>query len=136
MPNAQRRIVKARVQLVAVNGTADLWLDLMQFLSSVGVTRIRGRIVLCEKSGNFRCRVGIQTALSDQEVPDAPVSPSTGAGLAYISTVSKNFIDFDPTGANEGNIKGKESFRVGLFYSSTDATVSRGDVLVELHVDA
>ena len=132
----QRRVVKARVQLVATNGANDLWLDLMAFLSTAGVGRVRGRIVLCEKGGNFRCKVGIQTFLNDPEAPDTPVAPATGTGVGYISTLSKNFVDFDPTTATEGNIDAKDSFRLGIFYSSTDATVSRGDVLIELYIDA
>ena len=132
----QRRVVRTRVQLVATNGVTDLWLDLMAFLSTAGVGRVRGRIVLCEKLGNFRCKVGIQSFLNDPEAPDAPVSPTTGSGVGYISTLSKNFVDFDPTGSTEGNIDTKDSFRLGIFYSSTDATVSRGDVVIELYIDA
>jgi hypothetical protein len=136
MAGVQKILVRVRIQLVAVNGTNDLWVDLSRFIQTIGVTRVRGRIVLCEKSGNFRARPGIQTYTADPEVPDAALAPSTGTGLGYVSTVSKNFVDWDPAVAGNGNIGTKRGFRVGLLYSSTDATVSRGDVILELYVDA
>ena len=135
--STQRQLVKVRMQFVAVNGTTDTWADLSAFISTVGVGRIRGRIVICDKSGNFRCRLGLQAYATDPEAPDAPATlTGTGTGTGVISTVSKNFVDFDPTLTNNGVIDTKAGFRLGLLYSSTDATISRGDVLIELWVDA
>lgn len=125
------------MQLVATNGQTDLWLDLAAFLATMGVGRVRGRMVLCDKSGNFRVRVGIQTYDTDAEVPNAPAAVTrTSTGTGYLSTVNKAFIDFDPTLTGNGVIDTKAGFRLGVLYSSTDATVSRGDVLVELWIDA
>ena len=132
---AQRLVVNTRMQLVATNGTSDLWQDMMTFRKGLGVKRVRGRAVLCEKSGNFRFKVGVQTCDNDEEVCNAPVAPSAGTGVGYISTVSKIFVDFDPSGASDGNIASKDSYRLGLFYSSTDGTVSRGDVLIQLWIE-
>ena len=41
-----------------------------------------------------------------------------------------------PTAAGNGVIGTKPGFRLGLLYSSTGATVVRGDVIVELFIDA
>ena len=90
------------------------------------------RALLTEKLNNFRAKIGIQTADSDVEVADSPVSPSTGTGVAYVTTVSKNFFDFDPTAATNGNIATKAFFRIGVLHSSTDATISRGEVIVRV----
>lgn len=125
------------MQFVAVNGTADIWADLSSIQSTIGVGRIRGRIVVCDKAGNFRCRLGLQTYATDPEVMDAPITlTGTGTGTGVITTVSKNFVDFDPTLANNGVIDTKAGYRLGLLFSSTDNTVSRGDVLIELWADA
>lgn len=134
--SVQRLLCKVRLQLVAVNGTGDLWLDLNEFLSSIGVTRIRGRIALCDKTGNFRVRVGIQTYANLDEVTDAPTSIGSGTGVGYVSTVSPQFVDFDPTAAGNGDIDAKAGFRIGVLYSSTDSSVSRGDVVIELYSDS
>lgn len=125
-------LCRVRVMLVADNGTTDLWLDLSEFVASVGINNIRGRIVLCEKQGNFQARVGIQTYGSDPEAPEAPTPIGSGTGYGYVSSVIKQFVDFDPTAASNGDIDTKAGFRVGVLYSSTNATVSRGDVIVEL----
>ena len=136
MSGTQRQVVKVRIQLSATS-TTELWLDLMPFLSTVGVTRVRGRTVLCEIGGTtFRCRVGIQTHAGDPEFPDIPTAITTGTGIGQVSTVVRNFVDFDPTVSTNGNITTKPGFRLGLFYSSTGATVARGEVIVELFVDA
>lgn len=136
MSGSQRLIARVRMQLVACNGTSDLWADLSRFVPTIGTSRLRGRIVLAEKVGNFRCRVGIQTYGTDIEVPDGPSSISTGTGVAYVSSVSKVFVDWDPTAAGNGVISTKRGYRVGLLYSSTDASVSRGDVILEIYADA
>ncbi len=136
MANAQRQVVRIRLQLVASAGTTDLWLDLSPFLSSIGITRVRGKTILCDKTNNFRFKVGIQTYGLDPEFPDAPIGITTGTGVAYVSTLVRNFVDFDPTVAGNGVINTKPGCRLGVLYSSTDATTSRGDVVVELFVDA
>lgn len=129
----QQLLCRVRLQLIAVNGTTDLWADLSPFLPSAGVGMIRGRLVLCEKSGNFRVRVAIQTYGNDPELCDTAVSITTGSGTTYLQTASRLFVAFDPTNSGNGDISTKAGFRIGLLYSSTDATVSRGDVLLELH---
>ena len=138
MANAQRLVCRIRIQLAAVAaaGTSDLWADTCAFLTSMGITRIRGKLVLCEKFGNFRVRVGIQTFTTDPEAPATATSITTGTGVAYVSTTGKNFVDFDPTVSGNGVINTNSGFRIGLLYSSTDATVSRGDVILELYADA
>lgn len=85
------------MQFVAAAGAAVFWADLSQFASTLGVTRIRGRIVLCEFAGVFSCQVGIQTAGALDEAPNAPVVPTTGTGLGVINAVGPVFVDFDPT---------------------------------------
>jgi hypothetical protein len=132
---SERLVVNQRVQLVACNGATYLWMALMLPRKTIAAKRVRGRIVLCEKDGNFRVKVGIQTADVDEEVMNAPVSPANGTGVGAVSSVSKVFVNFDPNGATEGAISGKDSYRLGVFWSSTDATVSRGDVLVQLWVE-
>jgi hypothetical protein len=138
MASTQQQIVRIRAQFVACNGTNELWADLSTFVSSIAVTKVRGRIVVCERGGNFRCRVGIQTYSADSEAPDTPIAITgvSTTGCGQLSAVGKNFVDFDPTLANNGTIGGKAGFRLGLWYSSTDATISRGDVIVELYIDA
>lgn len=124
-------LCRVRVMLVATSST-DQWLDLSEFLASVGVNNIRGRIVLCEKQGNFRARAGIQTHTADPEAPNAPTPIGSGSGYDYVTSVTKQFVDFDPTGASNGDIDTKAAFRVGVLYSSTNETLSRGDVILEL----
>jgi len=82
MANAQRLPCKVRLQLLTIAGTTDVCMDLHDFLNTVGVSRIRGRTVLCDKTGKFRFKVGIQTWALDPEFPDAAVNPSTGTGVA------------------------------------------------------
>jgi hypothetical protein len=72
----------------------------------------------------------------DPEFPDAPIPITTGTGVAQISTLIRNFVDFDPTAAGNGVIGQKPGFRLGVLYSSAGATVARGDVIVELYIDA
>lgn len=121
------------MQLVA-NGTTALWVDTDTFKSTAGVTKLRGRLILADKTGNFQVRPGIQTAL-DLELPDAPLIPATGGtGIAqYVAIVGRNFVDYDPTNASNGNISVKANYRNGLWYASSDSTVSRGDVIFELY---
>ena len=135
MSSAQRQVVRARMQLVATSAT-ELWVDLSPFMVGIGVTRVRGRLVLCDKVGNFQCSIGIQTHTGDPEIPDAPIPFTVGTGFGQVSAVGRNFIDFDPTGSTNGNIATKAGFRLGLLYSSTGATVVRGDVILELYIDA
>ena len=121
------------MQLVAY-GTTALWVDTDTFKSTAGVTKLRGRLILADKTGNFQVRPGIQTAL-DLELPDPPVIPATGGtGIAvYVAVVNRYFVDYDPTNASNGNINTKANYRNGLWYASTDNTVSRGDVIFELY---
>lgn len=119
-----------------MDGTTDLWADLSEFLASIGVTNIRGRLVLCDKMGNFRARIGIQSYDTSNETPNAPAPISSGSGYGYISTVTSQFVDFDPGASGNGDIDTKAGFRVGVLYSSTDSSVSRGDLLIELYTDA
>ena len=135
MASVQRRLCKVRLQLLTTAGTTDVWLDLHEFLDTIGVTRIRGRTVLCDKTGNFRFKVGIQTYSLDPEFPDSPLNPSTGTGVANVSTLVRNFVDFDPTVAGNGQIGAKPGYRVGIFYSSSDANPARGEVIVGLSAD-
>jgi hypothetical protein len=122
------------VQLVSAIPATDLWENMTPWLSTVGVLDVRGVLVLADKLNSFRVRIGIQTAVSDIEVPDAPINiPTTGAlGTGYVTTVSKNVFDFDPTVSSNGNIATKAYFRVGLLYSSGDTNVSRGDVTLRV----
>lgn len=122
------------VVVVAVNGTVDLWQPMTPFILTTGVLDVRGTLVLAEKSGNFRIRIGIQTVATDLDVRDAPVSPSSGTGLGYLSAVGKTFVDFDPTVATNGNVNTKFGMRLGILYSSTDASISRGDVILRMSV--
>ena len=148
-PGLQVRCAEARAlpfpdasfEKVLLHGVAQYFPDLQHATEAldelVRVMKPGGRIVICDKSGTFRCRLGLQTFSTDPEAPDAPITlTGTGTGTGVISTVSKNFVDFDPTAANNGVIDTKAGYRLGLLYSSTDATVSRGDVLIELWVDA
>lgn len=133
--NAQRQVVRIRTQLMATS-TTELWLDLCPFYTSIAVTKVRGRTVLCDKTGAFQFRVGIQTHGGDPEFPDAPLAITTGTGVAQVSTLIRNFVDFDPTAAGNGIIGQKAGFRLGVLYSSTAASVARGDVILELYIDA
>lgn len=136
MGKYQRLLCKVRLQLVAVNGTTDLWMDLSEFLASIGITNIRGRLVLCDKLGNFRARIGIQSYDTSNETPNAAAPISSGSGYGYITTVTSQFVDFDPSASGNGDIDTKSGFRIGVLYSSTDSSVSRGDVPIELYADA
>lgn len=121
------------MQLVSVNGTSDLWQDMSPWFPTIGVFGVRGVLVLAEKSGNFRVHIGIQTATTDREIANSPLNPTVGGtGLGYVATQGKNLYDFDPTNASNGNIAASAYFRIGLLYSSTDATIGRGNVV--LHV--
>lgn len=136
MATAQRQIVKVRIQLVAYSAT-ETWIDLSPFIPTYGITKVRGRTVLCDKTGTFSFRVGIQTYLNDPEFPDAPTAPTTGTGLAAVTTLVKNMVDFDPNlAAPNGDIDTKAGFRLGAWYSATGGALSRGDVIIELFVDA
>lgn len=121
------------VQLVSVIPGTDLWEDITPWRPTAGILGVRGILVLAEKQNNFRVRVGIQTARSETQVADTPIAPATGTGLGYVTTVSKNFFDFDPTVDRNGLINTMAFFRIGLLYSSTDAVVSRGNVLLYTH---
>lgn len=122
------------MQLVSAIPGTDLWQDMTPWSSTVGIVGIRGVLILAEKLNNFRVRIGIQTAASDVELPDGPVNPSDtpNVGTAYVSTITKNYYNFDPTTALNGTIGTKGYFRVGVLYSSTDATISRGNVILRV----
>ena len=79
-----------RVQLVSAIPATDLWEDLTPWRPTTGVTGVRGVLILCEKLNNFRVRIGVQTATSDIEAPDTPVSLSVGTGTGYITTAGSN----------------------------------------------
>ena len=92
---------------MAVNGTTDLWADLSKFLASIGVTNIRGRLVLCDKMGNFRAWIAIQSCATSRETPNAPAPISSGSGYGYITTVTSQFVDFDPSASGKGPSRNK-----------------------------
>lgn len=124
-----------RLQLVSTIPSTDLWEDLTPWTATVtSILTVRGTLILAEKLNNFRVRIGIQTALSDVEAPDNPLNPSDGSniGTAYISAVGKNFFTFDANRVANGATNTKGYFRVGVLYSSTDATISRGDVILRV----
>jgi energy-converting hydrogenase Eha subunit F len=104
------------------------------WISTVGVLGVRGVLILAEKQNNFHVRIGIQTAASDIEVADTALNPTDtgGTGLGYVGTVIKQYFSFDPTISTAGNITTKAYFRVGLLYSSTDATIGRGDCILRV----
>jgi hypothetical protein len=80
--------------------------------------------------GNFQCRLGIQTATSDPDVPSGAVNPASAA--TQVAAVSKSLLRFDPNGASEGNIDTAAWFRVGVFVSlSSGATPSVGTVALQ-----
>jgi len=133
----QQILQEVRIQLVSAAGTTDLWQDTSPWMPTLGVAMVRGTLTLCDKLGNFRFRIGIQTTPADIEIVDVAVNPSdaTNTGTGYITALGRNFFNFDPTRAGNGNISTKGYFRLGLLYSSTDATVGRGDVILKAALD-
>jgi hypothetical protein len=122
-----------RLQLVSP-GAQALFIDTDDFVTTLGVIRLRGRLVICDIQGTFECRIGNQTSVYDIEIPDAP-NLLTGAGTnnaAYLNAINRYFIDYDPTAANNGVINGKDKYRNGIWYHSSNATISRGEVILEL----
>lgn len=121
---------RVRVQLVAPD-TTELWMDVTAYIRTLGLTGFRGRIIITDKTGNFSCRVGIQTYAADPETPSAALAPTVGTGLSAITTISRNLFDFDPSDASNGNTdSGKHGCRLGLLYKSTGG-VARAEVIFE-----
>jgi hypothetical protein len=95
------------------------------------VLGVKGVIVVAERAGPFRVRIGIQTATTDVEIANAPISPSVGSGLGYVQSVAKLMFNFDPTNASNGDINAHAYWRLGLLYSSaTVNTFARGDAIL------
>jgi hypothetical protein len=123
------------VQLVSTTPAADLWEDMTGWMATEAVLGVSGVLILADRVSPFQVRIGIQTAVADVEIDDAPLNPvdAGGTGLGYVTAVSKNFYSFDPTVSTAGNINAKAYFRIGLLYSSSDLrTVARGDVRLEV----
>lgn len=122
---------RVRVQLVAPD-TTELWMDMMPFVRTLGLTGFRGRIIVTDKTGNFSCRAGIQSYAADPETPNTALSPAVGAGLSAITSVSRTVYNFDPSHADNGNTDdNKHGCRVGLLYKSTSG-VARAEVIFEV----
>lgn len=131
---SQKRRTSIRLQLVAP-GTKPLWIDTDDFQSTAGVKRIRGRLVLCDRDGDFDVRPGNQTADKDVEIPQAPTQLS-GSGTnnaAWLNNIDRYFIDYDPNATGNGVISAADKHRNGLWYRSSTATISRGEVILELY---
>jgi hypothetical protein len=104
------------------------WYSTLEAASLLGVI-----LVLAGKTGNFQCRIGIQTADTTTDSPNAAVNPS--AATAQVTTAgTRTWIRFDPNGASDGDIDASAYFRVGVFFSlSSGSTPAAGSVqLVDL----
>lgn len=85
-------------------------------------------LILANKSGNYQCRIGIQSATTTTDDVNAPVNPASYA--AQIATApTRTFMRWDPSGATDGNIDTAAAFRVGVFSSlSSGTTPAYGNV--------
>lgn len=121
---------RVRMQLVAPD-TTELWMDMTPFIRTLGLNGFRGRIIVVDKTGNWSCRIGIQTYAGDPETPNTALCPDTGAGLSAITTVSRTIYSFDPSVSTNGDIdNNKHGCRVGLLYKSTSG-VARAEIIFE-----
>lgn len=128
-----QEFARVKVQLVAPDST-ELWVDLMPYVRTLGLTGFRGRIIVTDKTGSWSCRVGIQSYVAAPETPNTALSPAVGAGLSAITTVSRTVFNFDPSHADNGNTDdNKHGCRLGLLYKSTSG-VARAEVIFEVAV--
>jgi hypothetical protein len=93
------------------------WYSTLECLASLSVVFT----LISKGGGNFQCRLGIQTATTDTDVPSGAVNPASAA--TQVTAVSKSLLRFDPNGATEGNIDTAASFRVGVFVSLTSGAI-------------
>lgn len=122
------------VQLVSALPSADLWYDVTPWIPTTNVSNVRGVLTLVDNPQVvFQVRIGIQTAPTDIELPSAPLAPSVGTGLGYTRTTGKLYFDFDPADGSNGNVASAAFFRVGLLYSSSDATtIARAELALRV----
>jgi hypothetical protein len=85
-------------------------------------------LAVTSKSGNFQCRLGIQSAVADVDNAGAAVVPASTQ--TQVTTVTKTYLRFDPNGATEGNIDAGAFFRVGVFVSLSAGTVPASGTVV------
>src|SRR5690349_20887725 len=65
---------------------------------------VQAFVFLLEKTGNFRVRMGIQTA-NVRESPNAPTSITSQAGFISTAAPANGVLyRFDPNGLNDGNV--------------------------------
>jgi hypothetical protein len=123
------RLLPTARTTIRATSTDELFEPMTEWFHTLeAAERIRGMFNLSAKSGNFQCRLGIQTAPTSLDDVDAPTSV-TEHSSQITTAATKTFIDFDPSGASSGNIDAKTYFRLGVLYSlSSGAVPSRGDV--------
>lgn len=112
-------------QLTATS-TTEIFEPLTDWYHTLEVaSAITAVLVLANKTGNFQCRFGIQTATTQIDSANDPLNPS--AVNTQITAAGRSFIGFDPKGASDGNIDVHAYFRVGIMYSlSSGSTPGQG----------
>jgi hypothetical protein len=100
------------------------WVDSLEALSAIAVA-----IVMTGKSGNFQCRIGIQTATATTDTVNAVVNPSVPATADdQITAVGATLVRFDPNDGSNGNIDAHKYFRLLICYSSSSGVPASGDL--------
>ena len=91
---------------------------------------IQAVIVLANKSGNFQCRIGLQTADVSLDDLNNPVNMTSTPMATQVGTEgSRTLLRWDPNATGDGNIDAAAYFRVGVLYSLSSAGVpGQGDV--------
>lgn len=112
--------------------TAEYFEPLTPWMPSIHTgSGVQAFVYLLEKTGNFRVRMGVQTANVNQ-APNTPASLTSQA--TFVSTVgpaSGLLYRFNPNGATDGNITAAASYRIGLLYSLSAAGSGSGSVRIE-----
>jgi hypothetical protein len=116
--------------------TTEVFQPITDWLSSMeAITAVTAFLFLAGKTGNFQCRLGIQTC-SDPDAPNGPGSlGADGTQIGTAGTTNGRIYHFDPTTGANGNIGaagaygvGVCQFRLGILYSLSAAGTGQGEV--------
>lgn len=117
-----RQLQSIQKQLTATS-TTEVFEPLTGWFNTLEAAQlIQLVLILANKSGNFQCRIGIQSATTTTDDANTPVNPSSYS--SQIGTApTRTFMRWDPSGATDRNIDTAAAFRVGVFSSLSSGSV-------------
>lgn len=119
-------LLRTRNSAVQCTSTAGIFYPLTGWMATITIVRLRAILALVNKTTNLQVQLAIQTATTDPNSANAPVAIGN-----VVSTVGRTVQDVDVTQAGNGQVNSHMWFRLGVFASSTGATVESGTVALQ-----